>query len=82
MTGILNQSVAENDDLGAALSLESPDPLHWAIINAWKVEPQSDDRVPVCGNVDPSIAPPSVRRSSARRKHQAMFKEWSQGRHE
>jgi hypothetical protein len=82
VTDILKQSVAEND-AGTAPSLpESSAALHWAFINGWKVEPQSDDRPPIFGEVAPSTASPLARRSSIRRKHQAMFKEWSQDRHD
>ena len=82
MTDILKQSVAENDDGTAPFLPESSATLRWAFINGWKVEPQSDDRAPMFGAVAPSTASPSARRSSARRKHQAMFKEWSQDRHD
>src|SRR5882672_6654044 len=69
----------------AGTTASSPDPLaasHWAFINRWKVEPQSNDRSPVLGADAINSASPSTRRSTARRKHQAMFKEWSQGRHD
>ncbi|HEY2973931.1 MAG TPA: hypothetical protein VGJ48_15560 [Pyrinomonadaceae bacterium] len=82
MTDILKQSVVENDTSTAPLVAESSAPLRWAFINEWHVEPQSDDRAPVFGAVAPSTASPSARRSAARRKHQARFKEWSQGRHD
>ncbi|MDQ2921897.1 MAG: hypothetical protein M3R52_09855 [Acidobacteriota bacterium] len=86
VTDMLRQSVAENDAQTApstAPSLpESSASLRWAFINGWKVESQSDDRAPMFGAVAPSTASPSARRSSARRKHQAMFKEWSQDRHD
>ena len=82
MTDILKQSVAESE-AGMAPSLpESSAMSHWAFINGWKVEPQSDDRRPMFGAVALSKASPSAHRSSARRKHQAMFKEWSQDRHD
>jgi hypothetical protein len=54
----------------------------WAFINGWKVEPQSDDRKPVIGAVAQDTGSPSARRSTARRKHQAMFKAWSRERHD
>jgi hypothetical protein len=53
----------------------------WAFINGWKVDPRFDDRAPVKGAVSPNSGSLSARRSSARRNHQAMFKEWSQDRH-
>jgi hypothetical protein len=82
VTDILKQSVAEND---AGTAPSPPDPSatsRWAFINGWKVEPQSDDRTPMFGAVTPDTASPSAHRSSARRKHQAMYKEWSQDRHD
>jgi hypothetical protein len=54
----------------------------WAFINGWKVEPQSDDRMPTFGGVASSTLSASGRRSTARRRHQAMFKQWSQDRHD
>ena len=78
MTDILKQSAEANE---AATFL--PDSAsRWAFINGWRVEPQSDDRAPVIGAVAPGTGSASARRSSARRRHQAMFKEWSQERHE
>lgn len=82
MTDILKQSVAESDAGVATSLLESSAGSHWAFINGWKVEPQSDDRTPVFGAVALSTASASAHRSSARRKHQARFKEWSQDRHD
>ena len=79
MTDIL-KSVAANDVVSAP-SLPEPSAMpRWAFINDWQVEPQSDDRAPVFGAVASSTGSPSARRSTARRKHQAMFKEWSQDR--
>jgi hypothetical protein len=83
---VLKQSMVEND-AGMPPSLpESFTALRWFFINAWKVEPQSDDRTPVLGAVASNAASPSdrpsARRSAARRKHQAMFKKWSQDRHD
>jgi acetyl-CoA acetyltransferase len=67
----------------AMSSLPKPaDSLRWAFINGWNVEPQSNDRAPVSGTVAPHAASASARRSMTRRKHQAMFKEWSQSRDE
>lgn len=58
------------------------DESRWTFINSWKVEPQSEDRMPVLGDVAQSAASPSARRSTARRMHQAMYKEWSKERHD
>jgi len=82
VTDILKQAVAENDTGMTTPLLESSAGSHWAFINGWKVEPQSDDRTPMFGAVALSTASVSAHRSSARRKHQAMFKEWSQDRHD
>lgn len=54
----------------------------WAFINSWKVEPQADDRIPMFGDVAAATSPPPAHRSSARRRHQAMYKQWSQDRHD
>ncbi len=55
-------------------------------INGWRVAPQSSDRTPVRTPVHAADthdnASPSARRSTTRRRHQAMFKEWSQARHD
>ena len=59
-----------------------PDESRWTFINSWKVEPQSDDRMPALGDVAQSAASRSARRSTARRTHQAMYKEWSKERHD
>ncbi|MEP6569634.1 MAG: hypothetical protein ABJC10_07665 [Acidobacteriota bacterium] len=59
---------------------------HWAFVNGWKVEPQSNDRPPprpaVVSAVAPINASPSALRSTTRRKRQQKFKEWSQARHD
>ena len=80
MTDVIKRSVAENDV--GTLPTVPESSSHWSFINGWRVEPQSDDRAPVFGTVAPSTASPSARRSTARRQHQAMFKEWSQDRHD
>jgi hypothetical protein len=80
LTDIPKESVELDAD--AASHLEDSTSSHWAFINGWKVEPQSNDRLPVFGVIASSTAPPSARRSSTRRKHQAMFKAWSQDRHD
>jgi hypothetical protein len=64
------------------LTHASVDYSRWVFINKWKVEPQADDRVPMVGSVAYSTASPSVRRSIARRRHQTMYKEWSEDRHD
>ena len=58
------------------------DPIRWALLNPWLSEGQPDDRTPMNGSVKDSGGTPSVQRSFARRRHQAMFKKWSQARHD
>ena len=58
------------------------DPIRWALLNPWLSEGQADDRTPMDGSVEDSGGTPSVQRSVARRSHQAMFKKWSQARHD
>lgn len=85
MTNIPKQSVvARSTELVPSLA-DASDTSRWAFINGWGVEPQSDDRTPVFSAVVSSTAPsgsPAARRSTARRKHQLMFKEWSRERHD
>lgn len=81
--GVPARSIISNE---VSLPIESAsrralDESRWTFINRWKVEPQSDDRIPVSGDVARSAASPSARRSTARRTHQAMYKEWSRERH-
>ena len=58
------------------------DESRWTFINRWQVEPQSDDRTPVLGHVAHGAGATAARRSTARRVHQAMYKEWSKERHD
>lgn len=58
------------------------DPIRWALLNPWLSEGQPDDRTPMDGSVKDSGGTPSVQRSFARSRHQAMFKKWSQARHD
>jgi hypothetical protein len=58
------------------------DPMRWAQLNPWLSAGQADDRTPMNGSVKDSGGPPSVQRAFARRSHQAMFKKWSQARHD
>ena len=58
------------------------DPIRWAQLNPWLSEGQADDRIPMNGSVKDSGGTPSVQRAFARRAHQAMFKKWSQARHD
>jgi hypothetical protein len=58
------------------------DPIRWALLNPWLSAGQPDDRTPMNGSVNDSGGTPSVQRSFARRSHQAMFKKWSQARHD
>lgn len=58
------------------------DPMRWAQLYPTLSEGQADDRIPMNGTVKDTGGTPSVRRASARRAHQVMFKEWSQARHD
>jgi len=58
------------------------DSIRWALANPWLAEGQADDRTPMDGSVRDSGGTPSAQRSFARRTHQAMFKKWSQARHD
>ena len=58
------------------------DPIRWALLNPWLSEGSPDDRTQMNGSVKDSGGTPSVQRSFARRYHQAMFKKWSQARHD
>jgi hypothetical protein len=58
------------------------DSVRWAQLNPWLSEGQADDRTPMNGSVKEIEGAPSVQRSFARRRHQAMFKKWSQARHD
>ncbi len=79
MADTFKQSVAARDD---EVSIVLPQSTNWAFINEWRVEPQANDRTPMSGERVSRTKSPSASRSVARRKRQAMFKEWSQDRHE
>jgi hypothetical protein len=66
----------------ARTRIDRRDASHWAFINEWQSTPQADDRIPMFRSMVSSDASPSAARSTARRRHQQMFKEWSQQRHE
>jgi hypothetical protein len=58
------------------------DAKRWAQLNPWLSEGQADDRSPMRGTDGVSSGALSVRRSTARRSHQEMYKKWSQARHD
>ena len=58
------------------------DAVRWEEQNLWLTEGQANDRIPMNGSVKDIDGAPSVQRSFARRSHQAMFKKWSQERHD
>jgi len=76
------QSSSNQPATGRALVADSVSSSRWNFINGWQVVPQSGDRPPALGIAAGHNTPPSVRRSTARRKHQLRFKEWSQARHD
>ena len=54
----------------------------WGFINGWSVAPQADDRMQTAGAASVQTETASERRSTARRRHQAMYKQWSRERHD
>lgn len=58
------------------------DAVRWEQLNLWLSEGQANDRIPMNGSVKDIGGAPSVQRAFARRSHQAMFKKWSQARHD
>src|SRR4051812_32046736 len=65
---------------GRDRSRDDADRSKWARMNGWTVEGQANDRTPVNGAVESSSGSASARRSSARRNHQMMYREWSDAR--
>jgi len=70
-----------NNEANSATQTEF-DPMRWAQLNPWLSGGQADDRTPMNGSVKDSGETPSGQRAFARRSHQAMFKKWSQERHD
>jgi hypothetical protein len=71
------------DNLSAEfLRRTAVDDSRWSFVNSWKVAPQGDDRTPMHGDAARDECSSSAGRSVARRRHQAMYKEWSQHRHD
>ena len=70
-----------NDETNSPIQTEF-DSIRWALQNPWLSEGQPDDRTPMNGSVKDGGGIPSVQRSFARRRHQSMFKKWSQARHD
>jgi hypothetical protein len=58
------------------------DNSRWFFINAWQVAPQRDDRTPSLVKPLHDSGSASANRSSARRSHQRMYKQWSADRHD
>lgn len=58
------------------------DAIHWAQINSWQVEAQTNDRKQMNASVPVGIGSASSRRAGARQMHQVMYKQWSQERHD
>lgn len=57
------------------------DGARWSFINSWTVVPQQNDRTPVRGASNYGTAGSASDRAMARRRHQRMYKEWSEARH-
>jgi hypothetical protein len=72
-----------NNPSNNSVTLAPFDPMGWAAANSWLSEGQADDRRPMNGSVaDSGRTTASGQRAFARRSHQAMFKKWSQARHD
>lgn len=69
-------------DLTQTATSKTFDLIAWEKLNPWLIEGQADDRMPMLGSAGVNNGSASVRRSTARRTHQRMFKEWSQARHD
>lgn len=74
--------LGSNQELGIEPLPPRFDPVKWARNNPWLVEGHPDDRLPVNGAVSASGGTAAEQRSFARSTHQAMFKKWSQARHD
>ena len=61
---------------------ERRDGVRWSFINSWQVAPQENDRTPMQSAATYNTGDPGSDRAMARRRHQRMYKEWSQARHE
>lgn len=77
-THVMQNAQGETNSLAQAKF----DPISWALLNPWLSDGQPDDRTPMNGSVKDSGGTRSGQRSFARRTHQAMFKKWSQARHD
>jgi hypothetical protein len=71
-----------NDDLTVKRVSAALNGARRAFTNEWQPEGQADDRIPMHGTVGNTTGSPSAHRSTARRAHQLMYKEWSRTRHE
>ena len=79
---VINQSAAEDAPVIEVPLMAQADESRWAYITQWQVEPQPDDRRPMFGRIAAGKSSQSAGRSTTRRRHQAMFKAWSQSRHD
>jgi len=69
-------------DLNKSTIPEPFDIARWEQLNPWLIGGQADDRMPMLGSAGNGNGSSSVRRSTARRTHQMMYKKWSQARHD
>lgn len=69
-------------DANKSTTLQPFDIARWEQLNPWLIEGQADDRMPMLGSAGNGNGSSSVRRSTARRTHQMMYKKWSQARHD
>jgi len=82
MVSLRQATLSPRADLTKSATPEPFDITRWEQLNPWLIEGQADDRMPMLGSAGAGNGSPSVRRSTARRTHQRMYKEWSQARHD
>jgi hypothetical protein len=76
----LSEGKAKNP--ASRIPLSDRDNSRWSFINAWQVAPQRDDRTPSLVKPMHGSGSASADRSTARRSHQRMYRQWSADRHE
>lgn len=72
--------MSEKPSTADSLTTAPADPVRWKFVNHRLLEGQADDRIPMNGSVAVSKRTASAHRAFARRRHQLMFKKWSQAR--
>ena len=82
LAALVHHPLVSAANLPVKSAYSSLEATHWAFINEWPSEGQSDDRLPMIGLVANSGGTASARRAFARRSHQLNYKEWSRDRHD